>query len=284
MLHAVLTLCLCGVWLSVGPAAQAPSVAPAADPAKPNVNAIELAVAALGAADLQTIKYSASGNVSASDPSEPIRGLLTAYEVAIDYPASAMQVEIAAGPGAAAAEDSTRIVQAVNGEVAWDVTLVDVRRVQGDPPHGVAPAASRSKATRPALTALPPQLNAGASAERRQKIWVTPHGFLKAALANQPALRPAGSGTEVSFFAGTRRYVGFINSRNQVERVRTWIARPAGDDLLIDTLYTDYAKFGPSLFPSRIRQTQGGQQALDVTVTAVRANARVQLSVPDGLR
>ena len=116
--------------------------------------------------------------------------------------------------------------------------------------------------------------------ERRYAIWVTPHGFLKAALANQPALRPAGAGTEVSFYSGAQRFVGFVNSKNQVERVRIWIKRSSGD-LLIDTTYTDYATFGNASFPTRIVQTQTGQPTLELSITAVQPNARVRVPVPE---
>jgi hypothetical protein len=146
-------------------------------------------------------------------------------------------------------------------------------------------AASRNKreakrAAEAAEAAVPPpQANPDAAGERRQRIWVTPHGFLKAALGNQPALRPAGNGTEVSFYLGTQRFVGFINSKNEVERVRTWVKRPAGD-LLIDTTYTEYRPFGSTLFPTRIVQRVSGEPVLDLAITAVQPNAPVRVVVP----
>jgi hypothetical protein len=112
---------------------------------------------------------------------------------------------------------------------------------------------------------------------------MTPHGFLKAALANQPALQAAGSGTEVSFYAGAHRYVGFLNSKHQVERVRTWVRRPDLGDVLLDTTYTDYQTFAGVAFPTRITQLENGRRVLDVTVTAVQPNVAVRVPVPAGL-
>ena len=56
------------------------------------------------------------------------------------------------------------------------------------------------------------------------EIWTTPHGFIKAAVANNATSQTAAGGSEVSFtLDGKHRYVGQINAQNQVERVRTWI-------------------------------------------------------------
>ena len=265
--------------------------------AKPNSNAIAAAVAALGASNLQTIKYSGFGSIYAvgqsPDPASPWpRVTLKRYEASIDYPGSAMQVELVREMGALpprgggpSFSGEQRQMQAVNGSIAWDVPF--------GPPPPPAPGARASGAPpapppgppggRGALVPQAPQLNAAAANERRQVIWTTPHGFLKAALANQPALQAAGTGTEVSFFAGTQRFVGFINARNQVERVRTWIEHPVLGELVIDTTYSGYEAFGKILFPTRITQRQGAHPALDLFIDTVTPNAPVTVPVPDGL-
>jgi hypothetical protein len=262
---------------------------PETAPPKPDPNALVDAMAALGGTHLQSIKYSGAGTIvlsteamlasAALPPLQPLKG----YEVSIDYPASAMQIDLVpdagASPTAATPDGSqTHHIEAINGAVAWDLMVT------------VAPAGAGHKKARgkiadasPASIDEPPRLNAAAALLRRQLIWITPHGFLKAALANQPALRPAGAGTEVSFYAATNRYVGFLNSKHQVERVRTWVRRPPESDVLIDTTYTEYAAFGSVSFPTRIRQLQNGQLMLDVMITAVQPNVAVRVPVPPGL-
>jgi hypothetical protein len=259
-------------------------------PSKPNPNAIEAAVATLGASDLRSIRYSGSGIIHVSG-----QRLLTSaagdriplehYEVSIDYPSGAMSIEIVRD-GSAGVDVATgrghRQIHAVNGSTAWDVSFAPP---SSDTPIVKTSARSRGKTTGKAgsaLVPLPPEGNPGAAMERRYAIWVTPHGFLKAALANQPALRPAGAGTEVSFYAGAQRFLGFVNSKNQVERVRTWIKQPSGD-VLIDTTYTDYATFGTISFPTHIVQTQTGQPTLELMITAAQPNAPVRVPVPEGL-
>lgn len=261
-------------------------------PSKPNPNAIEAAVTVLGAADLRTIRYSGTGYIHVSGQRLLTAGsgdriALKRYEVSIDYPASAMAVELvregAPGDGAV----TGRHIQAVNGATAWDVDFAPasdatITRTSSKRPTSAKDPADGSKPIDgvPGLVPQPPQLAPDAALERRYAIWVTPHGFLKAALANQPALRPAGAGTEVSFYSGAQRFVGFVNSKNQVERVRTWIKRPSGD-LLIDTTYTNYAVFGKISFPTRIVQTRTGQPTLELLITAVQPNAPVRVPAPE---
>ena len=267
-----------------------------AAPAKPNPSAIEAAVTVLGGSDLRSIRYSGTGYIHVGGqrlltPGAGDRIALKRYDVSIDYPASAMSVEIVReGSASGDAVLTDRHIQAVSGATAWDVSFAPasdsaITRTSGTKRSTVAKAPadkSKSAGVEPGLVPQAPQVNPGAAVERRYAIWVTPHGFLKAALANQPALRPAGAGTEVSFYSGAQRFVGFINSKNQVERVRTWIKQPSGD-LLIDTTYTDYAMFGKISFPTRIVQTLTGQPTLELLITAVQPNAPVRVPVPDAL-
>jgi hypothetical protein len=258
---------------------QQPSSADEAKPAdvKPSPTAIDEARAALGESNLQSIRYtgsgtlapSASGGAADAGPQSVAR-----YDVLIDYPASTMQIDIVQGDGDTGTTRSHH-VEAINGTLAWDTDFVTTL---ADAAHK-KPRVSNVADGR-VSSAEPPKLNVGASLLRRQAIWMTPHGFLKAAVSNQPALRAAGSGTEVSFYAGTHRYVGFLNSKHQVERVRTWVRRPDQADVLVDTTYTDYALFGNVTFPTRIRQLQDGRPVLDVTITSVEANAPVHVVVP----
>ena len=117
------------------------------------------------------------------------------------------------------------------------------------------------------------------------EIWVTPQGFIKAALANNATSQPANDGSEVSFTVGGKnRYVGTINAQNQVARVQTWIDNPTLGDTLVETAYSDYRDFGGVRFPAHLVRTQGGYPVLDITVSAVKANPAVDITAPDEVR
>jgi glyoxylase-like metal-dependent hydrolase (beta-lactamase superfamily II) len=145
---------------------------------------------------------------------------------------------------------------------------------------------------------------ATAAAEVRQlEIWLTPHGFLKAALAaganptahtrtSQIPGQPGGRVTVVSFTAlGKYRVSGAINDQNLVEFVQTWIANPVLGDMLYEIRYTQYRDFGGVKFPGDIHAHQGdqrldeGHNSFQLTVKNVRANPSVPaVTVPDSVR
>jgi glyoxylase-like metal-dependent hydrolase (beta-lactamase superfamily II) len=132
-----------------------------------------------------------------------------------------------------------------------------------------------------AALGAPPAPQPAASEERVMEIWTTPHGFLKAAAANNATSQPDSSGgSDVSFTVGKNRYAGTINAQNHVVRVQTWIDNPVLGDTPVEFAYSDYRDFGGVMFPSRIVRTQGGHPVLDVSVAAVSANAAADLSVP----
>jgi hypothetical protein len=101
-------------------------------------------------------------------------------------------------------------------------------------------------------------------------ISLTPQGFLKAARAANATVRDVPMGTEVSFTAGGRTFVGLINARNEVDRVHTWVDDQGTGDAMVETLFRDYERT-PSgvLFPRHITQSRGGHPSLDVWVSAV---------------
>ena len=119
--------------------------------------------------------------------------------------------------------------------------------------------------------------------ERRLALWATPHGFLKAAAdpANKATTRRVGGSTEVSLtIDGKYRMTGMINSTNEVASVRTWIPNPVMGDMVVETTYSDYRDFGEVRYPSRVVQRQGGQPALELTVSAVERNPNVSFVIP----
>ena len=98
---------------------------------------------------------------------------------------------------------------------------------------------------------------------RQLDILLTPHGFLKAALAANPtaisltfpaspgAITQNGKATLVSFTAmGKYRVVGTFNDQNLLELVQTWIPNPVYGDMLYELRYTNYKDFGGVKFPT----------------------------------
>jgi glyoxylase-like metal-dependent hydrolase (beta-lactamase superfamily II) len=149
--------------------------------------------------------------------------------------------------------------QFVLGTVAWNLAV----------PAGAPPGAPPVAGAQPA-----------AVEERTMEIYSTPHGFLKAALANNATSMPSGSGSEVSFTLGGHRYEGIINAQNQVEQVQTWIDNPVTGDTLVETRFLDYKDMAGVLFPGRITRSQGGHPVLDLTVTSARANVAAAVTAP----
>lgn len=129
-----------------------------------------------------------------------------------------------------------------------------------------------------------PTAQPAALEERRAEIWATPHGFLKAALANNAVSKPEKNGVEVSFTVdGKYRVVGKINAKNEVERVQTWIDNPILGDTLVETSFANYRDFKGIPFPSEIVRDQGGHPVLAIKVDEVRINPEVSISVPDSI-
>jgi glyoxylase-like metal-dependent hydrolase (beta-lactamase superfamily II) len=144
---------------------------------------------------------------------------------------------------------------------------------------------------------------APAAAELRQlDIMMTPHGFLKAALAaganptayTRSSQLPGGAGrrvTVVTFTAlGKYKVSGAITDQNLVELVQTWIANPVLGDMLYEIRYTQYRDFGGIKFPGDIHAHQGdqrldeGHNSFQLTVKNVEVNPSVSIAVPDTVR
>lgn len=156
--------------------------------------------------------------------------------------------------------------------------------VEQQPDQYVSGTAAWNMAAPAAGAAPVPQAQAAAVEERTMEIWSTPQGFLKAALANNATSQAADGGSEVSFTAGKNKYVGTIDAQSHVERVQTWIDNPVLGDMLVETTFSEYRDFGGIMFPGRIVRSQGGHPVLDLTVSAVKSNPAVDISVPESVR
>ena len=119
------------------------------------------------------------------------------------------------------------------------------------------------------------------------EIWMMPHGFLRAAATKNATLDTksmAGKKYSVITFMGDNKAKvnGYINDRNLVERVETWIDHPVLGDMLFEAIYSDYKDAAGAMFPMHIVQKQGGYPILDLTVSDVKANAAVTIQAPQG--
>ncbi len=137
-----------------------------------------------------------------------------------------------------------------------------------------------------------------AEAEIRElDIWLSPHGFLKAALeaADVSAAESTFEGqkvTVISFTAqGKYRVNGEITGDNLVARTQTWIANPVLGDTLFDHRYSNYRDFGGVRFPTLLHshqgdpQVSGGRNWKEIHVQNVRVNLNPErLTVPDSVR
>jgi hypothetical protein len=106
------------------------------------------------------------------------------------------------------------------------------------------------------------------------QIYLTPHGFLRGALANNATTRTVDGGTEVSYtLQGKYKITGLINGLDEVEKVSTFIDNPVLGDMPVEVTYSNYTKTdADTLFPVRIVQRTGGHVSLDLWVSSVLTN------------
>jgi len=226
----------------------------------------------LGAANLRSLQYSGSGSVygfgQSYEPGGPwVKFTLKSYTLVIDYERQASreeQVRTYLDPpergGTAVFIGELRQAAFLNGDVAWNAA-----------PDG---------------SAVPAPL----AVEARQfQLPISPHGFVKAAMASMPTVATRTIDgrrlTVVSFmWKGKYRVNGYINNQNLLERVETWMPEPLLGDMLVENTFSDYRDVAGIKFPGRIVQRQGGFPVLDVSVSDVQLNPAAPLDVPEAAR
>ena len=115
------------------------------------------------------------------------------------------------------------------------------------------------------------------------EIWVTPWGFLKGAAANKATVRSQKIGGKaynvVSWMPALKapsgqpyRLTGYIDDKNMVDRVETWVEHPVVGDLLVETTYATYQDFSGLKVPTKIVQKRAGLQTFEATITSGAAN------------
>jgi glyoxylase-like metal-dependent hydrolase (beta-lactamase superfamily II) len=123
---------------------------------------------------------------------------------------------------------------------------------------------------------------------RLETITLTPHGFVKAAIANNATVRVEDirgkKKTIVSFATPAAKYEGTLNDQNLVERIEGWFGHVVLGDTTIEAAFSDYRDFNGVKFPTRMVQWEGGYPLLDVMVTDVKTNPAVTIEVPANIR
>jgi len=216
--------------------------------------------------DVKSIQYSGTGHLGtlgqAYSPTSPWpENNITAYTRTIDYDSRSAkedltQVEptpIRRG-GAAPFAGEQKQVNLVSSQYAWN---------------------QPGNAPQPAI---------GAAEERQMQIWLTPHGFLKAAMENNATAKKGKGGTVVSFMDGKFKVNGTINNQGLVTKTETWLPNTVLGDMPVETTFSNYRDFNGVKFPATIVQKQGGYPVMDLAVTDARANVALNLPVPDAVR
>jgi glyoxylase-like metal-dependent hydrolase (beta-lactamase superfamily II) len=120
---------------------------------------------------------------------------------------------------------------------------------------------------------------------QQSEIWLTPWGFLRGAAANsaeataqqidgRPYTVVTWMSPETQTSPSGLRYTvtGYLDDRNLVERVETWVEHPIMGDMLVRQVYSEYRDFGGVMVPARMVQERGGGAVFEVTVTDATAN------------
>ena len=218
---------------------------------------------AMGVAALQSVQYSGSGSAFAIGQAESPGGPWPRFELAkyvatVDYAGLAMREET-------------------------------VRRDVERPPRGGGAGPFNPSTGQGGMRPIPGDvvqtLVSSPSNEAGQiQVWMTPHGFLKAASTKNVEVLPVrvdGRALQaVSFAVGARALTAYINDRNLVERIATITPNPLLGDMPIEAVFSDYKDYSGVKFPTRIVQKQGGHTTLDLSVSDVQPGGLVEVGIP----
>ncbi|MEI8031181.1 MAG: MBL fold metallo-hydrolase [Comamonadaceae bacterium] len=120
---------------------------------------------------------------------------------------------------------------------------------------------------------------------RVHDLWTTPHGVIKAALANKATLEMRSNAgrsmAAVSFTVpGHFSATALINPAGLVEQIESLQPNPVLGDTASVISFSDYRDFGGVKFPMRIRQSLGGFPVLELAVDEVKPNVPATIEVP----
>src|SRR5580700_9260148 len=254
---------------------------------------LEAAAKAMGTTNLKSIQFTADGFLSKVGEQYDLTTDWPHFEVSeytrtIDFDAKYMRLDYNQKQGSYPTNGyppvpEGHVTSILSGDFAWDM--------KGDTPVPY---------TRLYLDGMP-------YADLRQlEMVLTPHGFIKAALAasdavaiTQPIVGPSDFGlsafgqwvTIVSFSYGKYRVNGTINDKNLIELTGSWIANPVYGDMTYEMRYTQYKDYNGVMFPGLIHVHQGdprinpGENYFQVYTKDVQPNLVVNKTpVPEAVR
>jgi len=243
------------IWVGVIVAAILPQNIAAQDAAA----VIDASVKAMGTTTLQSIRYTGTGTNNSVGQAFTSGGpwprfKVTKYVALVNYTVPAMRQEI-------------------------------VRIDNEYPPRGGGAGPFNPSTGQGGIRPIPGDIIQNQTIDGRNEagsinMWLTPHGFLKGAVANGHASISGTRGKKklVSFTAFNKYTVtGTINEQNLVEHVETKIDVGFTGDTLIEGIYSDYKDFSGVKFPTHIVQQQGGYPVLDITIAGVEPNSSASL-------
>ena len=131
----------------------------------------------------------------------------------------------------------------------------------------------RMEGTPPAEKTLTHAIDGNSPWSSQYEFWITPFGFLKGALSNNVTVESKtvfGTPYRAVTFTlpGNHRVVGYLNDKDLVEKVETWIGEKS--DVLVEAFYRDYADFNGVKFPTVITEKIGGNLSLILVVENVK--------------
>jgi glyoxylase-like metal-dependent hydrolase (beta-lactamase superfamily II) len=129
----------------------------------------------------------------------------------------------------------------------------------------------------------PQQANVSQPWANSLEFYITPWGFLKGAAENNATVsRKKVDGKNYTVLTWSpankapsgKSYTinGYVDDKNVIVRVETWLGENIMGDMHILATYTGWKDFGGVLAPAKIVETRGGWPFFEVTVTEAKAN------------
>ena len=222
--------------------------------------ALDAAAKAMGTSTLQSVRYTGVGSNNSVGQAYMTGGAwprftVKKYTALVNYTALAMRQEI-------------------------------VRVDDQSPPRGGGAGPFTPATGQGGIRPIPGDIIQNQNADGRTEtgalnIWLTPHGFIKGAIASGNAKVAARRGRKIVSFTAFGKYTvtGTLNERNLVERVATVIDGGFTGDTPLEAEYSDYQSFGGVQLPRHIVQSQGGHPILDIMVADAEPNSAAALEI-----
>jgi len=239
----------------------------AAPPREDSSAVLARASQAMGASQLDTLRYSAEGTGATFGQAyhaDAVWPKITIHSMtrSIDYGSGAMRDEVVMsraeplGGGGYPLSGQQRNDQFVSGELAWNQAGTTT-------------------------TAAPRSL-----VERVHQLWITPHGVLKAAQRGGATVRAGDGGANAVSFELPSRFSATvtIGADGLVRRVDSIVPDPVLGDTPVVTTYDDYRESNGIRFPMHVRQSIAGYGVLDLAVKEVQVNPPLAFAVPEAAR